>query len=100
MADQEFELTTKLRIRAAAANDAKALEQYCFTAGPQQKLMRNYWMILRGPRRERSIESSLKQADMRSGTFDLNATPSTLKLVKSASWRYPRPSASSRLQIN
>ncbi len=31
MADQEFELTTKLRIRAAAANDAKALEQYCFT---------------------------------------------------------------------
>jgi N-acetylglutamate synthase-like GNAT family acetyltransferase len=33
MADQEFELTTKLRIRAAAANDAKALEQYCFTSG-------------------------------------------------------------------
>ena len=31
MADQEFELTTKLRIRAAAANDAKALELYCFT---------------------------------------------------------------------
>lgn len=31
MADQEFELTTKLRIRAAAADDAKALEQYCFT---------------------------------------------------------------------
>ena len=31
MADQEFELTTKLRIRPAAANDAKALEQYCFT---------------------------------------------------------------------
>ena len=31
MADQEFELTTKLRIRAATANDAKALEQYCFT---------------------------------------------------------------------
>ena len=31
MADQEFELTTKLRIRAAAANDARALEQYCFT---------------------------------------------------------------------
>ena len=31
MADQEFELTTTLRIRPAAANDAKALEQYCFT---------------------------------------------------------------------
>jgi GNAT superfamily N-acetyltransferase len=31
MADQEFELTTKLRIRTAAAADAKALEQYCFT---------------------------------------------------------------------
>jgi GNAT superfamily N-acetyltransferase len=31
MADQEFELTTKLRIRTAAANDAKALEHYCFT---------------------------------------------------------------------
>ena len=31
MADQEFELTTKLRIRPAAASDAKALEQYCFT---------------------------------------------------------------------
>ena len=31
MADQEFELTTKLRIRAADANDAKALELYCFT---------------------------------------------------------------------
>ena len=31
MADQEFELTTRLRIRAADANDAKALEQYCFT---------------------------------------------------------------------
>lgn len=31
MADQEFELTTKLRIRAAAADDAKALELYCFT---------------------------------------------------------------------
>ncbi len=31
MADQEFELTTKLRIRTAAADDAKALEQYCFT---------------------------------------------------------------------
>ncbi len=30
MADQEFELTTKLRIRTAAADDAKALEQYCF----------------------------------------------------------------------
>ena len=31
MADQEFELTTTLRIRPADANDAKALEQYCFT---------------------------------------------------------------------
>ena len=31
MADQEFELTTKLRIRPAAPSDAKALEQYCFT---------------------------------------------------------------------
>ena len=31
MANQEFELTTTLRIRPAAANDAKALEQYCFT---------------------------------------------------------------------
>ena len=31
MADQEFELTTKLRIRAADASDARALEQYCFT---------------------------------------------------------------------
>ncbi len=30
MADQEFELTTTLRIRAAAASDAKALELYCF----------------------------------------------------------------------
>ena len=31
MANQEFEFTTKLRIRPAAANDAKALQQYCFT---------------------------------------------------------------------
>ena len=31
MADQEFERTIRLRIRAADANDAKALEQYCFT---------------------------------------------------------------------
>lgn len=31
MADQEFELTTTLRIRPAAADDAQALEQYCFT---------------------------------------------------------------------
>ena len=31
MANQEFELTTTLRIRPAAANDAKDLEQYCFT---------------------------------------------------------------------
>lgn len=31
MADQEFELTTTLRIRPAAADDSKALEQYCFT---------------------------------------------------------------------
>ena len=31
MADQEFELTTTLRIRPAAAGDAQALEQYCFT---------------------------------------------------------------------
>lgn len=30
MADQEFELTTTLRIRAADANDARALELYCF----------------------------------------------------------------------
>lgn len=32
MADQEFELTTTLRIRPADANDATALEQYCFTS--------------------------------------------------------------------
>ena len=31
MANQEFELTTTLRTRPAAANDARALEQYCFT---------------------------------------------------------------------
>ena len=31
MANQEFELTTKLRIRTAAVNDAQSLEQYCFT---------------------------------------------------------------------
>lgn len=31
MADQEFEFTTTLRIRAAEADDAKALEMYCFT---------------------------------------------------------------------
>ncbi|RKU14067.1 hypothetical protein C6502_02650 [Candidatus Poribacteria bacterium] len=31
MANQEFELTTTLRIRPADANDARALEQYCFT---------------------------------------------------------------------
>ena len=38
MADQEFELTTKLRIRAAAADDAKALEQYCFTGRPAAEI--------------------------------------------------------------
>jgi N-acetylglutamate synthase-like GNAT family acetyltransferase len=38
MADQEFELTTKLRIRAATANDAKALEQYCFTGRPAAEI--------------------------------------------------------------
>ena len=32
MADQEFELTTTLRIRAADASDARALEQYCFNS--------------------------------------------------------------------
>ena len=38
MADQEFELTTKLRIRAAAADDAKALEQYCFTGRTTEEI--------------------------------------------------------------
>ena len=38
MADQEFELTTKLRIRAAAANDANALEQYCFTGKTTEEI--------------------------------------------------------------
>ncbi len=38
MADQEFELTTKLRIRAAAADDAKALELYCFTGKTTEEI--------------------------------------------------------------
>ena len=38
MADQEFELTTTLRIRAAAANDAKALELYCFTGRTTEEI--------------------------------------------------------------
>lgn len=38
MADQEFELTTKLRIRAANANDAKALELYCFTGRTTEEI--------------------------------------------------------------
>ncbi len=40
MADQEFELTTKLRIRDAAANDAKDLEQYCFTGKAAEEIDR------------------------------------------------------------
>lgn len=38
MADQEFELTTTLRIRPAAADDAKALEQYCFTGKAAEEI--------------------------------------------------------------
>jgi N-acetylglutamate synthase-like GNAT family acetyltransferase len=38
MANQEFELTTTLRIRSAAANDAKALEQYCFTGKTTEEI--------------------------------------------------------------
>ena len=38
MANQEFELTTILRIRPAAANDAKALEQYCFTGKTTEEI--------------------------------------------------------------
>ena len=38
MADQEFELTTTLRIRPAAANDARALEQYCFTGKTTEEI--------------------------------------------------------------
>ena len=38
MANQEFELTTTLRIRPAAANDAKALEQYCFTGKTTEEI--------------------------------------------------------------
>ena len=38
MADQEFELTTKLRIRTAAASDARALEQYCFTGKTTEEI--------------------------------------------------------------
>ena len=38
MADQEFELTTRLRIRAAAADDAKALETYCFTGRTTEEI--------------------------------------------------------------
>ncbi len=38
MADQEFELTTTLRIRAAAASDVKALEQYCFTGKTTEEI--------------------------------------------------------------
>ena len=38
MANQEFELTTTLRIRPAAANDAKALELYCFTGKATEEI--------------------------------------------------------------
>ena len=38
MANQEFELTTTLRIRPADANDAKALEQYCFTGKTTEEI--------------------------------------------------------------
>ena len=38
MANQEFELTTTLRIRPADANDAKALEQYCFTTKTTEEI--------------------------------------------------------------
>ena len=38
MANQDFELTTTLRIRLAAANDAKALEQYCFTGKTTEEI--------------------------------------------------------------
>jgi len=38
MANQEFELTTTLRIRSATANDAKALEQYCFTGKTTEEI--------------------------------------------------------------
>ena len=38
MANQEFELTTTLRIRTAAANDAAALEQYCFTGKTTEEI--------------------------------------------------------------
>ena len=38
MANQEFELTTTLRIRPAAANDARALEQYCFTGKTTEEI--------------------------------------------------------------
>ncbi len=38
MANQEFELTTTLRIRSAAANDATALEQYCFTGKTTEEI--------------------------------------------------------------
>ena len=38
MANQEFELTTTLRIRPAAANDATALEQYCFTGKTTEEI--------------------------------------------------------------
>ena len=38
MANQEFELTTTLRIRPAAVNDAKALEQYCFTGKTTEEI--------------------------------------------------------------
>ena len=38
MANQEFELTTTLRIRPADANDARALEQYCFTGKTTEEI--------------------------------------------------------------
>ena len=38
MADQEFELTTRLRIRAAEADDAKALEMYCFAGRTTEEI--------------------------------------------------------------
>ena len=38
MADQEFELTAQLRIRAAAANDADDLQAYCFSGRPAEEI--------------------------------------------------------------
>ncbi len=38
MADQDFELTAKLRIRAVTANDAKDLQTYCFTTSTVEEI--------------------------------------------------------------